>query len=99
MLRSPMLAVVAVDLALTNWIPYRYYWFNYATHATTTETPAELPVDMVSELQFDSGSYYTNSVTKEASWADPAESEWRKMADPDGNSFWFNPNVRGPLLL
>jgi hypothetical protein len=49
---------------------------------------------MVSELQFDSGSYYANSVTKESSWADPAEAGWRKVADPAGNTYWFNPKVR-----
>jgi hypothetical protein len=75
---------------------FRYYWFNYETGISTTSVPAELSDDMVAELQFDSGSYFANTVTKEATWADPKETEWRQMSDPNGNKFWFHPEVRCP---
>ena len=72
----------------------RYFWFNYVSGATVAHTPAELPNDMAKDIQYDSGSYWHNTASTTTQWADPHESEWRKMTDPDGNPFWFNPEVR-----
>jgi hypothetical protein len=71
----------------------RYFWFNYATGATSYEVPAELPDDLAAELHFDSGAYYSNTATKKSSWADPSEREWHQVTDPKGRKFWFNPEV------
>lgn len=63
------------------------------------ETPAELPAELADELRFDSGTFFHNSVTQEASWEDPAELSWRAIQANGGKVFWFHPQVRvsGPI--
>lgn len=77
---------------------YRPYWYNYVNDATTTETPAELTNEMAEDLTYDAGSYYHNSVTKEASWEDPKEKGWRAVQDPEGRTFWYHATVCNSLL-
>ena len=72
----------------------RYYWFNYETGATSRNIPAELPDELATDLQYDSGAFWLNTATQESTWADPAESGWRRIKDPNGRSFYFNPSVR-----
>lgn len=76
----------------------RPYWYNYVTHATSHEVPAELSREMADELTYDAGSYYHNTVSKEASWEDPAETGWRAVQDPEGRTFWYHAVVRPGLL-
>lgn len=66
------------------------YWYNYANDASATETPAELSAEMADELTYDAGSYYHNTVTKEAAWEDPSETGWRSVQDPEGRTFWYH---------
>jgi hypothetical protein len=42
--------------------------FNFVNKASTSDTPAELPVEMATEILYDAGSFWHNSVTKESSW-------------------------------
>lgn len=76
----------------------RPYWYNYATDATSTEAPAELSPEMVEDLTYDAGSYFHNTVTKEASWEDPKETAWRAVQDPEGRTFWYHAVVRSATL-
>ena len=75
----------------------RPYWYNYVNDATTQDVPAELSNEMADELTYDAGSYYHNTVSKEASWQDPAESGWRAVQDPEGRTFWYHAKVRAAL--
>lgn len=72
---------------------HRPYWYNYANDASATETPAELSAEMADELTYDAGSYYHNTVTKEAAWEDPSETGWRSVQDPEGRTFWYHAAV------
>lgn len=76
----------------------RPYWYNYVNDATTQDVPGELSHEMVEELTYDAGSYYHNTVSKEASWQDPAETGWRAVQDPEGRTFWFHAKVLAALL-
>jgi hypothetical protein len=73
---------------------YRAYWYNYITEATSVNVPAELPAEVASELDFDAGTYYYNTITNKASWNDPTDATWREVTDPNGRKFWYHPQVR-----
>lgn len=59
-------------------------WYNYRINVTQFETPEELPLEMVKELEEEVNWRWVNPLTGDLSWEDPANhSPWRIVPHED----------------
>ncbi|GFR50115.1 hypothetical protein Agub_g12265, partial [Astrephomene gubernaculifera] len=70
------------------------HWFNWAAGLSSLSPPAELPADMLEELQAagSAGGMWLHSASGELSYSDPAYSTaWRELRDEaTGEPYYFN---------
>lgn len=69
-----------------------YEWYNWVANTTQEDPPAEVPEEMLEELQEQVNVRWVNEVTGEVIWEHPHHlSGWRKTADTSGgDSFWYH---------
>lgn len=68
------------------------FWYNWRTNFSQHEVPAELPEELLHELEKQPNLRWHNTETGELTWEDPhRHTPWREVTDKEsGDTYWFN---------